>query len=77
MPAAGGPGPDRATIVPGTEVVSADGRTIGKVKEVGDAAFRADRAMARDITVPCSAIESSNGRMVLRVPAGELDRVTE
>src|SRR5579872_3308341 len=51
---ASGPGPGQLQI--GMEVNSVDGQSIGKVKEVGPSEFLVDRAMARDLWIPYSAV---------------------
>jgi hypothetical protein len=68
---ASSPGP--AQVEPGMQVMSLDGERVGKVKEVRPDEFLVDRAMARDLWVPFSAMlaaedYSSNFR---RGPAGE------
>jgi hypothetical protein len=51
---ASSPGPGQIDV--GMEVTSLDGERIGKVKEVGATEFLVDRAMARDLWVPFSAV---------------------
>ena len=62
------PGPDQIEV--GMAVVSLDGESIGKVKEVRPADFLVDRPLARDVYVPYSAIiEATEGGTFRRGPA--------
>jgi hypothetical protein len=56
------------------DVVGADGNRVGEVTFVGDSDFLVDRPLARDIYVPYGACQSVEPhRVILRVPAGEVD----
>jgi hypothetical protein len=56
------------------DVVGSDGNRVGEVKFVGDSDFLVDRTLARDIYVPYGACQSVEPhRVILRVPAGEVD----
>jgi hypothetical protein len=55
---------DRARLVLGMQVVSADGQPIGTLKELRDADMLVDRRLRRDIYVPLSAISELSGQTV-------------
>jgi hypothetical protein len=49
-------GPDTSRIEVGMDVVSVDGESVGKVKEIGASEFLLDRPLARDLWVPFSSV---------------------
>jgi hypothetical protein len=57
----------------GMEVIGRDGESIGEVKEVRSNDFLVDRPMARDIYVPFSAANTSEGRIRLHVSARDVE----
>lgn len=73
--------PERATAPPakppvktGMEVVGSDGDAVGYVSEVYDTAFRVDRPMAGDVSVPYDAVqEVFVNRVVLTIPDQQVD----
>jgi hypothetical protein len=58
----------------GTDVFDAEGNSVGTVKEVRANDFLLDRPMARDLYVPFSAVQSTDGgRVTLNVPDDQFD----
>jgi hypothetical protein len=63
-------------VAPEMAVVGSDGDDIGTVKETRDGDFLVDRPMARDVYIPFTAIEASDGSTIrLNVRAGEVDNM--
>ncbi len=59
---------------PGMEVVGADGKSAGHVKEVRRTDFLVARPLARDVYVPYDACKALEGeRVTLTVAAGEVN----
>src|ERR1041384_1671359 len=54
-------------IRPGMEVVGRDGDHVGEVKEVRASDFLVDRSLARDVYIPLSACQITNGQIRLNV----------
>ena len=64
-----------ASISEGMEVVDADGKKVGKVKQVRVTDFYLDRGLlARDYYVPYEAVTLQGDKVALKIPAGELSR---
>lgn len=62
-------------IEPGLHVVSSDGKTIGRVKEVRESHFLVDRPMSRDIFIPFEACTTvSQHWLGIYIPAADVDR---
>ena len=60
----------------GMEVIGSDIVDVGRVKEVHADDFLVDRPLHRDIYVPHTAVRNvTNHRVVLAVPAVEVDRM--
>jgi hypothetical protein len=57
----------------GMEVIGRDGENIGEVKEVRSNDFLVDRPMARDVYVPFSSANTSEGRIRLHISASDVD----
>ena len=63
----------KGQVRPGMEVVGRDGDQVGEVKEVRSSDFLADRSMARDVYIPFSACQVTNGQIRLNIRADEVD----
>jgi hypothetical protein len=63
----------RGEVREGMEVIGRDGENIGEVKEVRSRDFLVDRPMARDVYVPFSAANTSEGRIRLHVNARDVE----
>lgn len=58
----------------GTEVLGADGRLVGRIKEVFATSLLIDRAGRRDVYVPFDAIQTLwHNQIVLVMPARRVD----
>lgn len=66
-------GVSRAQVMPGAEVMGADGKKIGVVKAVRDRDFLVNRRMKRDVYVPFEAVGSADGQIMVTVPASDVD----
>lgn len=61
-------------IQPGMRVYDRDERLVGVVKRVREADFLLDRPLARDIFVPFTAVQKTNGDILLKVTEGDFRR---
>ncbi len=66
-------GVNRNDIREGMDVFGSDDQRIGQVKEIRSNDFLVDRPMARDVYVPFSDCQISNGQVRLDVPSTEVD----
>jgi hypothetical protein len=57
----------------GMKVVGRNGNEVGEVKEVRSNDFLVDRSMARDVYVPFSACQKTDGQIRLNVAADDVD----
>lgn len=65
---------DRTQVREGMEVVGADGRRVGVVKEVRDRDFLVDRTLKRDVYIPYDAATSvEETRVILAIGAEQVD----
>lgn len=63
-----------STLALGMEVLGADGRLVGRVKEVFDGYLLIDRAAQRDVYVPFDAIAALwHNQVVLAIPTQRVD----
>lgn len=63
-----------STLALGMAVLGADGRLIGRVKEVFASSLLIDRAVQRDIYVPFDAIQTLwHNQVVLAIPTTQVD----
>ena len=57
----------------GMEVIGRDGENVGEVKEIRSNDFLVDRSLARDIYIPFTACQMTNGQIRLNTRADEVD----
>lgn len=68
-----GMGMSNRQVRPGMEVIGRDGDNVGEVKDVRANDFLVDRSLARDVYIPMSASQISDGQIRLNVRADEVD----
>ena len=65
-----------STMALGMEVLGADGRLVGRVKEVFAGSLLIDRTGRRDVYVPFGAIQTLwHNQIVLAIPTGRVDNM--
>ena len=57
----------------GMEVIGRNGENVGEVKEIRSSDFLVDRALARDIYIPFTACQTTDGQIRLNIRADEVD----
>ena len=56
----------------GMQIVGSDGVSVGKVKEIREHDFLADRPMARDVYIPFDAVARADNQVILNIRADEV-----